>query len=112
MEPNFLEMAEFADNPEPRCPVVLVLDTSGSMNGAPILELNEGLRAFGTALRADRLASLRWVAVVAFGGKVRVGCAWKHPESRTRVVVFNPRGWRCVNRPVKCPSMPVWHSLR
>ena len=59
MEPNFLEMAEFADNPEPRCPVVLVLDTSGSMNGMPIMELNEGLRAFGTALKADRLASLR-----------------------------------------------------
>ena len=72
MEPNFLEMAEFADNPEPRCPVVLVMDTSGSMSGAPIQELNEGLRAFSTALKADRLASLRVeVAVVAFGGKVK-----------------------------------------
>ncbi len=25
MEPNLLEQAEFADNPEPRCPVMLVL---------------------------------------------------------------------------------------
>jgi hypothetical protein len=72
MEQNFFEQAEFADNPEPRCPVVLVLDTSGSMAGAAIRELNEGLRAFGSALQGDRLASLRVeVAVVAFGGKVR-----------------------------------------
>ena len=72
MNSTSLELAEFADNPEPRCPVVLVLDTSGSMMGKPIQELNEGLRAFSDALKADRLASLRVeVAVVAFGGKVR-----------------------------------------
>ncbi|HEX7975329.1 MAG TPA: VWA domain-containing protein [Anaerolineales bacterium] len=72
MDQNLLEQAEFADNPEPRCPVVLVLDTSGSMNGAPITELNEGLRAFGEALKGDQLAALRVeVAVVAFGGRVR-----------------------------------------
>jgi uncharacterized protein with von Willebrand factor type A (vWA) domain len=28
--------AEFVENPENRCPVVLVLDNSGSMRGAPI----------------------------------------------------------------------------
>ncbi|MCL4678127.1 MAG: hypothetical protein KJ017_05990 [Alphaproteobacteria bacterium] len=26
----------FADKPEPRCPCLLLLDTSGSMSGAPI----------------------------------------------------------------------------
>jgi uncharacterized protein YegL len=94
MEPNYLDMAEFADNPEPRCPVVLLLDTSGSMHGAPILELNEGLRAFGTALRADRLASLRVeVAVVTFGGKVRaLDVRGSGPSKANEVVVFNPRG--------------------
>lgn len=70
---NLLDQAEFADNPEPRCPVVLVLDTSGSMQGTPIDELNQGLRAFGEALKADRLASLRVeVALIAFGGGVRL----------------------------------------
>ena len=34
---------EFVENPEQRCPVILLLDTSYSMNGAPIAELNEGL---------------------------------------------------------------------
>lgn len=35
--------AEFAENPEQRCPCLLLLDTSGSMGGRPIAELNEGL---------------------------------------------------------------------
>ena len=38
--------AEFADNPEPRCPCLLLLDTSVSMRGRPIDELNAGLIAF------------------------------------------------------------------
>ena len=29
---------DFVDNPENRCPCVLVLDTSGSMQGRPIAE--------------------------------------------------------------------------
>jgi len=94
MEPNYLDMTEFADNPEPRCPVVLVMDTSGSMSGAPILELNEGLRAFATALQADRLASLRVeVAVVAFGGKVRtLDVRGSDLSPAKEIVVFNPMG--------------------
>ncbi|HZD57757.1 MAG TPA: VWA domain-containing protein [Anaerolineales bacterium] len=73
MGSNLLDQAEFADNPEPRCPVVLLLDTSGSMQGAPINELNQGLRAFEAALKADRLASLRVeVALMTFGGGVRL----------------------------------------
>jgi uncharacterized protein YegL len=72
MDANYFDQAEFAENPEPRCPVVLALDTSGSMQGNAIAELNEALRAFAAALRSDRLASLRVeVAVIAFGGKVR-----------------------------------------
>jgi hypothetical protein len=37
---------EFTENPEPRCACLLLLDTSGSMGGAPIRELNAGLLAF------------------------------------------------------------------
>ena len=59
---------EFADNPEQRCPCVLVLDTSGSMHGRPIAELNEGLRAFLEEVRADSMAAKRVeLAVVTFG---------------------------------------------
>jgi uncharacterized protein YegL len=71
MTESLLDQAEFADNPEPRCPVVLLLDTSGSMQGQPIQELNEGLQAFDAAVKTDRLASLRVeVAIVTFGGTV------------------------------------------
>jgi uncharacterized protein YegL len=69
---SLLEQAEFADNPEPRCPVALLLDTSGSMQGAPIAQLNEGLRAFDQALKEDNLAALRVeVAIVTFGGRAQ-----------------------------------------
>ena len=35
-----LALVEFAENPQPRCPVVLLLDVSGSMAGEPIRELS------------------------------------------------------------------------
>ncbi|WP_425218991.1 vWA domain-containing protein [Ralstonia solanacearum] len=58
----------FADNPEPRCPCLLLLDTSGSMAGAAITELNAGVVAFKDELAADSLAMKRVeIAVVTFG---------------------------------------------
>jgi uncharacterized protein YegL len=60
--------AEFADNPEPRCPCILLLDTSGSMAGAPIDQLNEGLRTFDSEIRSQSLAAQRVeIAIVSFG---------------------------------------------
>jgi uncharacterized protein YegL len=59
---------EFIDNPEPRCPCVLLLDVSGSMSGAPLNELNAGLVAFKDELAADALALKRVeVGIVTFG---------------------------------------------
>jgi Mg-chelatase subunit ChlD len=37
-------VAEFVENQENRCPVVLLLDTSGSMSGEPIKALNDGIK--------------------------------------------------------------------
>lgn len=60
--------AEFADNPEPRCPCILLLDTSGSMHGNPIEELNRGIQTFRDELLADSLSAKRVeVAIVTFG---------------------------------------------
>lgn len=60
--------AEFAENPEPRCPCLLLLDTSSSMSGNPIGELAAGLDSFRDELNADSLASKRVeVAVITFG---------------------------------------------
>jgi uncharacterized protein YegL len=67
-EQHPFEAASFADNPEPRCPCLMLLDTSGSMSGRPIDELNAGLKAFEEELKADSLSSKRVeVAIVSFG---------------------------------------------
>ena len=62
---------EFAQNGEPRCPVVLLLDTSGSMSGTPIDQLNAGLVTFKQAVQQDRKASLRVeVTIITFDSSV------------------------------------------
>jgi len=62
------ETSDFASNPEPRCPCVLLLDVSGSMNGRAIDELNAGLSTFRDALAEDALAMKRVeVGIVTFG---------------------------------------------
>lgn len=61
-------LPEFVENPEPRCPVILLYDTSGSMAGAPIDALNEGLATFKSEVHQDEIAALRVeVAIVTFG---------------------------------------------
>ena len=63
------DMVEFAENPEPRCPCVLILDPSGSMYGPPIEALNQGIQTFRYALAKDPLAALRVeVAAIIYDG--------------------------------------------
>ena len=60
---------DLIDNPTPRCPVALVLDTSGSMSGEPIAQLNAGVQLFLEEVKRDDLA--RWsvdLAVYTAGG--------------------------------------------
>jgi uncharacterized protein YegL len=62
------ETNDFASNPEPRCPCILLLDVSGSMSGQPLNELNAGLVTFRDELSADALAMKRVeVGIVTFG---------------------------------------------
>ena len=46
-------VAEFVENQENRCPVVLLLDTSGSMQGEPIKALNDGIKTFQEDVMRD-----------------------------------------------------------
>lgn len=65
---NNLDYVEFVENPDPRCPCLLLLDTSGSMGGDRIAALNEGLQAFQGDIGRDALARRRVeVAIITFG---------------------------------------------
>jgi uncharacterized protein YegL len=75
MEQNpFLALADtnvYADNPEPRCPCLLLLDVSSSMQGEPIKQLAGGLDVYRESLLSDPLARKRVeVAILTFGGTV------------------------------------------
>ena len=67
------EIVEFAENPEPRCPCVLLLDTSGSMQGDPIEALNQGLLSLKDELVKNSLAARRVeVAIITFDSNVNI----------------------------------------
>lgn len=68
MDYTALDEASFAENSEPRCAVVLLLDTSTSMEGDAIDALNQGVQELSGALLEDEKASLRVeLAVITFG---------------------------------------------
>lgn len=64
-----LRMEDLVNNPTARVPVCLCLDVSGSMDGAPISELNQGVKLFYDAIKDDEVAMYSAeVSVVVFGG--------------------------------------------
>ena len=63
---------ELVSNPTARVPVCLCLDTSGSMIGAPIAELNAGVAMFFQAIQEDEVAKYAAeIAIVTFGEHAR-----------------------------------------
>ena len=75
--------AELVANPEPRCACLLLLDTSGSMHGQPINELNVGLVTLKDELMADTMAAQRVeIGVVSFG-PVRMHSDFQSPDTWT-----------------------------
>jgi Uncharacterized protein encoded in toxicity protection region of plasmid R478, contains von Willebrand factor (vWF) domain len=64
---------QLAENPNPRCPVAVLLDTSSSMLGLPIAELNNGLRVFFCELMEDPVSRLAVeVVLISFGSRVSI----------------------------------------
>lgn len=69
------DQAEFADNPEARCSIVLILDVSGSMGwgASPIDTVNQALVKFQEIIREDSVTALRAdVAIIEFDHEARV----------------------------------------
>jgi len=62
---------DLVENPTPRVPVALCLDTSGSMSGEPITELANGVAQFYASVYDHEIARYSAeIAVVTFGGRV------------------------------------------
>ena len=67
------DQAEFADNPEARCSIVLILDVSGSMGGLKIQTVNQALTKFRDIIREDSVTALRAdVAIIEFDHEARI----------------------------------------
>lgn len=67
----------FMNNTDQRLPCVLLIDSSGSMSGRPVDELNSGLRLLEEELKKDDISSQRvQLLVVTFGGYAKVVTDW------------------------------------
>lgn len=79
-----LRQEELVENPTARLPVCLVLDTSASMTGSPINELQEGVNIFFQELLGDEVAKYSAeVAIVTFGGQVEMPVDFAAVTSQT-----------------------------
>lgn len=59
---------DLIENPTPRVPVILCLDTSGSMRGQPIQELSDGVNLFYQSIFNDEYARYSVeICIVTFG---------------------------------------------
>ena len=83
MTDRTLSASDLVENPNARLAICLVLDTSGSMRGAPINELNQGLVLFLGAIQADDIAThCAEIAVVTFGESPRVRLSFEPVEKQ------------------------------
>lgn len=79
---------EFADNPEPRCPVLIIADCSGSMSGRPVDAMNQGVDDLYQAIIDDEIARNRVeVALLSFNTETRVERDFSTVSERTRTAM-------------------------
>lgn len=68
MSYDLIRIEDLINNPTARIPICLCLDTSSSMAGAPISELNEGVQMFYDAIANDEMAvHSAEICIVTFG---------------------------------------------
>lgn len=79
-----LPMPEFAENPEPRAAIVILMDQSPSMQGPKLTQAQMGLHLFLENLREDSLASKRAeIAILGFAGSVYTHTDFSTPHDVT-----------------------------
>lgn len=86
---------------ERHVPAVLLVDTSGSMAGASIDELNRGLVEFGEALAEDSLAFGRTeVCVISFNSSVHTEIGFR-PASGYQAPILSAGGLTSLNEAIE-----------
>ncbi|NET73471.1 MAG: VWA domain-containing protein [Sphaerospermopsis sp. SIO1G2] len=84
---NYLEASSANNQPQlppslPRCPIVLLLDTSSVMSREYLDQLTEGINTFKEQLNQDKIASQNVeIAVLTFGGSSTIVQRWISNES-------------------------------
>lgn len=69
---DLINKDDLVNNPATRVAICLCLDSSGSMDGKKLDELNRGIREFYKAIRNDRIAlASAEICIVTFGGDVK-----------------------------------------
>lgn len=76
------------DNPTPRIPVVICLDTSQTMQGAPIDDLNKALKHFYKAIfENDDSKYSAEICVISFGGDIVVQSGFKLVNEKENIIL-------------------------
>lgn len=83
---SLVDMVEIANPQHQKIALLLLLDTSGSMLGSKIDQLNEALILLKQDLVEDDLARKRVeIAVITFGERISVNCAFSSVEDFTPI---------------------------
>lgn len=86
---------------ERHIPAILLVDKSGSMQGAPINELNQGLIEFGQALEADSLAQGRAdICIIGFDSNVQVEVGFR-PATEYTAPTLSAGGCTALNEAIE-----------
>ena len=73
MSENNINASDFGSSTKRRLPICFCLDTSGSMMGNPIKQLNQGLTNFIASIKAnDDTRSATDIAIITFGSSVEI----------------------------------------
>lgn len=107
-----LHAGDLIDNPTPRVPVILCLDTSTSMSGDPILELSEGVKRFYESVFDDEIARYSAeIGIVTFGfGGVQQPIDFG-PVEREPALEIQAGGWTPMGEAV-CKALDILEARK
>lgn len=96
-----LREKDLIENPTTRLPVCLCLDSSASMNGTPINELNKGVEYFFDAIKSDEIARYSVeLAIVTFNSTIEKISDFSSID-RQSVTLLKAEGWTSMGKGIE-----------